>query len=250
MNHYEGNIEDALSKHDIEAVWEWLEHGGNPRHITEYGDSLLHIAALNDKTDATKLLLDVGVDPNNRNAEDLTPICYASKAETIIMLHEYGASLTVEDGSYGPPLHRAACGLSVEAVTTMVALGADIYAEPSDGGLPAIYNSFLSDNCKAILLAFISMGFSVDGIEGHPLLHYAYGSERLEAVELLLKLGADPTLKDENGRDFEAFKEMVKERRKAADSQSVEAGQKVNPLLEKLEKQLVETARLKEELND
>ncbi len=57
---------------------EWLEHGGNPRHITEYGDSLLHIAALNDNTDATKLLLDVGVDPNNRNAEDLTP--YATRA--------------------------------------------------------------------------------------------------------------------------------------------------------------------------
>jgi len=48
---------------------------------------------------------------------------------------------------------------------------------------------------------------------------------------------ADPTLKDENGRDFEAFKEMVKERRKAANSQSVEAEQKVNPLLEKWEKQ-------------
>ena len=248
MNHYEGNIEDALSKHDIEAVWEWLEHGGNPRHITEYGDSLLHIAALNDNIDATKLLLDVGVDPNNRNAENLTPICYASKAETIIMLHEYGASLTVEDGNYGLPLHRAACGLSVEAVTTMVALGADIYAEPSEGGLPAIYNTFLSDNCKAMLLAFISMGFSVDGIDGHPLLHYAYGSERLEVVKLLLKLGADPTLKDENGRDFEAFKEMVNERRKAANSQSIDAEQKVDPLLEKLEKQLKENNRLSKEL--
>ncbi|WP_415713006.1 hypothetical protein [Maridesulfovibrio sp.] len=43
---------------------------------------------------------------------------------------------------------------------------------------------------------------------------------------------------------------MVKERRKAADSQSTEAEQKVNPLLEELENQLVETARLKEELNN
>ena len=74
-----------------------MDAGADPNWLDSMGDSLLSIAVYDNKTEAVKLLLEAGADPNKVGPEDPdnTPLCVARRnedyPEMVELLIEAGA---------------------------------------------------------------------------------------------------------------------------------------------------------------
>jgi len=78
-----------------------LKKGANPNFITEYGNSLLHIAA-RGSVRRMRFLLEAGVNPNIQNKEGGTPLHeiewnHRKRIELISLLLQYGADPTIKN---------------------------------------------------------------------------------------------------------------------------------------------------------
>eukprot|EP00466_Bigelowiella_natans_P019981 jgi/Bigna1/129071/aug1.8_g3779 len=65
---------EAIKKGDDDGVKKLLEAKANPNYRDASGNSLLHMAAMFDRTEAVKLLMRLGADPSVKNAQKETPI--------------------------------------------------------------------------------------------------------------------------------------------------------------------------------
>lgn len=188
----------------------WLDADNDPFFIDEFGNSLLHRAAALRAPRILDELLTLGLAPNIPNSRDRTPpIGHCFTAEPVILLRRYGASLTQENNEGYSPLHHAAASGRVEVVSTLIALGADMYAPCSESEYPAAFQAFILSECTvSVLVAFAAVGFDMKGKDGDwTLLHKAVNEKHHEARDFLLDLGADPTFKDDEGCDVAAIEE-------------------------------------------
>ncbi len=180
----------------------WVDEGNNPYAVDELGETFLHRAATFGATRIMKLLLELELDPNVPDLkEENPPFAYAFTAEPVILLRRYGASLTFENNEGLSPLHNAACQGRTEVVSTLLALGADMYAPCTGSAYPAVFESFiLAEHTVSTLATFAAAGFDMKGKDGGwTLLHKAVNERHHEARDFLLDLGADPSFKDDEG---------------------------------------------------
>jgi ankyrin repeat protein len=173
----------ASRDHLVEAIPHWLYAG----------DTSLHLAAAGLRTDAARLLLDAGADPNAGNRRGATPLHYAcdprprsggtwapaSQASLIGRLVRGGAEIDRADRGGATPLHRAVRARGVAAVRRLLALGAR-----TDLALK-------TRRSTALHLAVQPTG--AGGTAGTL-------REQLAIVALLLAHGADPSAADVAGR--------------------------------------------------
>lgn len=120
---------------------------------------------------ATKMLLDLGADPNAIGIAGTTPLADAAlkgDLETVRLLLEAGARPDAVSGAGAQPIHDAALGDNAGVIRELVKRGADVNARTRDG-------------------------------EQTPL-HHAAAMGKVHAIRALLALGADGTLKDSKGR--------------------------------------------------
>lgn len=86
----------------------WVDAGNDPFAVDDLGETLLHRAATFGATRIMKLLLELGLNPNEPDLQEGNPpLAYAFTAEPVILLHRYGASLTFENNEGLSPLHNA-----------------------------------------------------------------------------------------------------------------------------------------------
>jgi ankyrin repeat protein len=119
----------------------------------------------------TRLLLDVGLDPNAAGADGSTPLHHAAltgKVPALEVLLAHGATTEAFDRDGFLPLHLAALAGKAAAVTALLAGGAKMSAVTRDSGESA--------------------------------LHLAAAWGRIEAVQVLLASGANNSAKDKKGR--------------------------------------------------
>lgn len=171
---------DALStmcgKGDLEVVRLLIEYGAkvNRSENVEYGP--FHMACSNGNIEIVKLLIDHGahideldVDFFGCNNGGKTPLHYASNKECIQLLLNHGAKINAKDDEGKTPLHYAYDGdymrLNEECIRLLIKHGANINSQDIYGKTP---------------------------------LHYFYSKP--DFVMVLLELGANPTIKDKNGR--------------------------------------------------
>ncbi|WP_295159424.1 ankyrin repeat domain-containing protein [uncultured Brachyspira sp.] len=107
------------------------------------GSMAVHMASANGNNDIVKLLLlkDPSVinDVDNRGNTPLHWAAMKDKPDTIKLLMENGADIEAKDEDGWTPLHYAAAFSSIQTVQTLVDLNADKESITKDGNIPAYY---------------------------------------------------------------------------------------------------------------
>ena len=122
------------------------------------------------QSDVTKMLLAMGVDPNQAGKNGISPLAEASlkgDIEAVRALIAKGARLDTVSPAGTQPIHEAALGDSGEVIRELVKHGAELNARTRD--------------------------------EGQTPLHFAAAMGKMRAVEALLSLGADLKIRDLKG---------------------------------------------------
>ena len=103
----------------------------------DFGSSPIHIAATYGRLEVIEMLIDRGVEPNQRDSSRLTAMNYAVSYEdhpvTVELLADSGTFIDDVDNDLGPPLHSAVEGHHYGAALTLIALGADTTRTTSEG---------------------------------------------------------------------------------------------------------------------
>jgi ankyrin repeat protein len=134
------DIVEAIRSDDLVMLRFVLSDGADPDTRDRRGLGLLHIAAMEGKTEAVEILLHAHADPDLAVAiTNHTPLFYAARGkvpETIELLVRHGARLEALDAYGWTPLHMAADHGAGEAVKALIAAGADVQARDRDGETP------------------------------------------------------------------------------------------------------------------
>src|SRR6266702_5258325 len=129
-----------------------LDHGANANTVSENGDNPLHKVCGNsedksqeDGVHIVRLLLERGVDVNAQPKHKWTPLHFASyygKLETVRLLLDHGAEVSVETDNGDNPLHKVSQGTyasedaGVDVARLLLEHGADVNAKARSGGTP------------------------------------------------------------------------------------------------------------------
>lgn len=131
----------------------------------------LEYSAMRRQTNVTKMLLTMGADPNATGTGGTTPLADAAlkgDVDGVRLLLAHGAHPNAVSQAGTQPIHDAALGDNAEVVRELATRGADVNARTRD--------------------------------EAQTPLHVAAAMGKLKAVDALIALGADLTVKDSNGR--------------------------------------------------
>ena len=204
-----------------------LEAGADLDAPTKEGRAPLHQAAANANPAVTEVLLEAGADVNAPSRAGETPLHVAARensnpAVPTLQL-QAGADVNARDPRGYTPLHTAAeNNANPEIVTALITAGADVNARDPDGYVPPGRPA----NDRTPLLLALYRGGSVMGGAPEPTgrnvpvvevlvraggdLELTDGSGRTAlhtaaiwtpaAFPLLLRLGADPNARDEDGK--------------------------------------------------
>lgn len=169
------------------------------------GVTPLMTAALNGQTAAVKALIAAGADINALDSIHDTPLKYAIKGghkSTIFALLDAGADPTISDIAGGTTLVQAATYIDdLELVRLLIRRGV-----PTDGAGDQIHETPLMaaaifgriQTVKVLLDAQVSV--NAQNTEGSTALIDASRSGETDTLTLLLRVGADPSIKDKQGK--------------------------------------------------
>jgi ankyrin repeat protein len=226
----------ASAQHGFTGVMElYLKKGADIRaKNTAYGGTLLHDAALGGSTIAARFLLGKGLGPNERAADEATPIITAAKKgfdPVIEILLTAGADINAKDKFSRTALHYAsekghknlaaflidrgadktikdAWGKTYDQIkgeedgaTIIVVPGAtsDVQKKDADGNT-ALHRECLKGNVDGVSL-LVSKGADINARNnaGYTPLHSAAEKGKISVIQFLLSKGARPDLTDAKG---------------------------------------------------
>jgi len=173
------------------------------------GNSLLHLVAETDNVDALKILIDNGIDVNQKNDFQGTPLGEAANSNAINAMNyliEHGAEINPKpltdsknscSSNQNTPIHSAAFR-SINAVKLLAEKGANINAQDPDGNTP-LRNAIWGDSLN-IVAYLLDKGAdpNISNNEGSTPLHLAVSLGNVEIVQALIKKGANPNSLNKN----------------------------------------------------
>jgi len=151
-------------------------------------------------------LLNLGVDPNLRDEEGLTPLHRALihnnpyNAEVVDLLLSRGADPNVRGRDGNAPLHLAAEFNRVQTAALLLKHGADPNAVNARGETPLHIAAGEGRYAVAYLLLQHGADPNARDAEGNAPLHRAAANCRYALAQLLIQHGADPNAKNNEGK--------------------------------------------------
>ncbi len=190
------------------------------------GNTPLHYAAENPNPAVAAVLLDAGADVNARSARGRTPLhmaaAGASDPAVIELLVETGADVNALDAEGRAPLHIAAYyNHRPEITNALIAAGADINARDPDGYVPSgraandrtplfmsvhradgfiVGQRIPTRQNLRVVEALVRAGADLEQTDGSALTALHAAARWMPAAfPLLMRLGADPNVRDADG---------------------------------------------------
>ncbi|KAK7996380.1 Delta-aminolevulinic acid dehydratase [Apiospora arundinis] len=180
-----------------------IENGADRRAVDSFGNSLIHLAALNNHSETIRFLMENEAEIESINNELETPLIVATRTgwmDAVHLLVGYKASLNAQDIDGATSLHWAVRNQDKLLVRYLVKQGADIEVEDS-AGMTALSEATCQGN-KDIVSFLLDRGANIAAKDSHgrTALHLA-AQEGLDAlVEILLDKGADSTDETATGK--------------------------------------------------
>jgi ankyrin repeat protein len=165
-------IWEAASRGDAGAVQRFLSSGLNVNARDPDGKTALHFAAQSKNLELVKLLIHDGADVNAKAFGNVTPLM-----------------LSV-DMAFGQP----------DIALELVRAGADVSAADTNGDTALLIAT--TESTPAVMKAMLEKGANpnAQGLYKRTALHYAAMNAFIEQAQLLLRFGADPSIRDAGGQ--------------------------------------------------
>ncbi|MBU1043580.1 MAG: ankyrin repeat domain-containing protein [Candidatus Omnitrophica bacterium] len=200
-------VYDAAGTNNPALVRQLINQGQDVNATNQFFLTPLHMAAINGNEEITRMLLEQGamVDGKIHSAYcPLTPLmqcCYQSGNPGVVrLLVNYRANVNAINPSnqFTPLIYAAAYG-HLEAVKILLEANADINARDNKGKTATDYAQQYKRTEVLALLRKFGATVAYTGIPKQDLLMAAVSGDR-EKILSLLEQGADPNLKDKDGK--------------------------------------------------
>lgn len=187
---------DAAAHNHVDVMAVLLEHGADAASTPYGGLSALHIAARNGHTEAASLLLDHGANIDAVERCNTTPLLDAvgnNHLAMVELLIDRGANMSKGSVKW-PALALAVNDNNVLATTLLLNKGADIdeTEQRNSDRLTALHTAFRNRNIELVkLLLRHGANTSIRTRPGYTVLLEAIEANELDMVRVLLNGGAD-----------------------------------------------------------
>ncbi|EJN40741.1 putative ankyrin repeat- containing protein [Acanthamoeba polyphaga mimivirus] len=216
---------------NLEVIKLLLSHGVDINSVTDKGNTLLYIVSKvtrnNNSTETVKFLLENNADPNIPNNKGKTALMVASKYSnstsnitTVKLLLDHGANINHIDKNNNTVLSKVVsnfCGSQFITIKTLIKNGAidqPIGIDKLSILMVAVGYPYYSENTddfiKLIKLLLKHFDPNVQCSNGKTALHYLCSKQvrnfpYVDVINLLLKAGINPNIKDNQGRSALMF---------------------------------------------
>ena len=203
----------AASKGATSTVQALLDCGADIHLSTPEGRIALHFAANSEErhtAETVRLLMDRGVDPNVRDAQQCTPLHVTREEEgeslkRAKLLLDYGADLQARDIEGKTVLHHFSKRRHLELVKWAYERGVDVNCTDHNGGTPLLSSvkppSIRDREAPETTQTLIELEADVNMVNSQLIspLCFAAGTGCFESASALVQHGANVHHKDENG---------------------------------------------------
>ena len=182
-----------------------IECGGDVNVTNKTNKSPLIIACQKGKTDVVHVLLDAGADPSVADTTGNTCLHYASLAgncskQVLQTVIDHGADVNAINKMNASPLSFACSRGNADAINVLLKAGA--YANNADealGGNTCLHLAVLENCSKETLQTIIDHGADVNAANKYDVTALLIAREigHEDAINVLLKAGADPSIGDD-----------------------------------------------------
>ncbi len=190
----------AMKREDISAMSRLIEQVNDANIRLDDGRTALMLAAKLGASQVVETLLNNGADIHARNLNGGTALMYAAingDLNTMKLLLNHGAEVNVDAKFNWTALMVAAAKGHTDAVLILIEHGADVNARDAYQWTPlmrATHSGY--QQTVATLLAHSQVNVNEQDENGATALHHAATNGDIEIVELLLKYGAETSIKD------------------------------------------------------
>jgi ankyrin repeat protein len=193
----------ACESRDLELVRTVIEKGANVNAKASDGWSVLFWAVQNDSVEIVKYMIIKGADAKAREIDGETVLWAAISAPMAQFLISREIDPAAKD-RFGDTALHAACRKSRRDVVEVL-LNAGLHVETKGRwNMPPLHSaaSTTEGDARPTVNLLLQRGAKINsrGFQGHTALHEAAFFNRLDTADLLLSNGADPNLKDEDGK--------------------------------------------------
>lgn len=205
VNEINDKIYSFIQKKDFENLTKYIDQMDPKwRHPVEY-KTFLHAAVISGSLQTVEILIKKGVDINECDKIQRTPLMYASSLglrEISVYLLGNGAKIHQKD-SYGfSPLLLALKGHFFDLCSDLILFGADINMK-RDNGMTALIEAIQASDLEMVnyILSLKNVKMNLKDQNGKSALLKSFESASLNIViKILTNSGVDLTMIDEQGR--------------------------------------------------
>jgi ankyrin repeat protein len=197
--------EEAIERADPLLLATALINGADPNSIVdETGVTLLHRACECNIPMMVTMLLEKGAKANVKDHFGKTPAFIAANDGhngALIVLGKFGADFNVPDKVGVYPIHRSARNGHLSAISTLLTFKARVNVQTKDEGATPLHLC-MPEGCLACAKMLIEHGASIDAQDhdGATPLIWAVQRGDIEIVKLLLEKGSAVNARDNMGR--------------------------------------------------